>query len=159
MITVRTNNWGFTIIELLVVMTVLGILATAAMPLLELTARRSKERELKQSLIEIRKAIDTYKQFYEAGRLEKLPNSSGYPPTLIVLASGVPDRNAGGQLAYFLRRIPKDPFAPSNVKAEDSWGLRSYLSSADKPQEGADVFDVYSKAEGVGMNSVPYRQW
>ncbi|CDG81979.1 type II secretion system protein [Janthinobacterium agaricidamnosum] len=155
------RDWkrGYTIIELLVVMAVLGILATAAMPLAELTARRNKERELKQAVWEIRRAIDAYKQASDAGRVVKASGASGYPPSLEALAAGVPDLAAGGQLMYLLRRIPRDPFAPAKTGAAQSWGLRSYLSSPDEPKPGRDVFDVYSQSEGVGMNGIPYRSW
>jgi general secretion pathway protein G len=155
----KTGVRGFTTIELLVVMAVLGILATAAMPLVELTATRNKERELKQALWEIRRAIDGYKMAYDAGRIAKNGPVSGYPPSLAVLVQGVPDLSAGGQTVYLLRHIPKDPFAPDNVKAEESWGLRSYQSSPEDPKEGADVFDVYSVSDKVGMNGIAYRLW
>jgi general secretion pathway protein G len=150
---------GYTIIELLVVMAVLGILATAAMPLAELGVRRAKERELKQAVWEIRHAIDLYKQASDDGRVRKLPDASGYPPSLEALTAGVPDLAAGGALAYFLRRIPRDPFAAPTGENARTWGLRSYRSSAADPQEGVDVFDVYSKSEATGMNGIAYRQW
>ena len=149
---------GYTIIELLVVMTVLGILATAALPLVELSARRNKERELKQSLWEIRHAIDAYKQAYDAGRLPKVAGASGYPPSLQALTEGVPD-SAAAQPLVLLRRIPKDPFAPATVSAEQSWGLRSYASTAQQPKPGADVFDVYSQSDQTAMNGSAYRTW
>ncbi|MBB5368338.1 MULTISPECIES: type II secretion system protein [unclassified Janthinobacterium] len=150
---------GYTTIELLVVMAVLGILATAAMPLVELTATRNKERELKQALWEIRRAIDGYKQAYDAGRIGKTGQGNGYPPSLAVLVQGVPDLTAGGQTMYLLRRLPRDPFAPADAKAEASWGLRSYLSPPEAPKEGEDVFDVYSTSDKVGMNGIAYRLW
>jgi len=153
------DKYGYTIIELLVVMAVLGILATAAMPLVELTAKRNKERELKQAVWEIRRAIDSYKQAYDAGRVMKSSAESGYPPNLTALASGVPDLQGGGTPQYFLRRIPRDPFAKRGLTPEQTWGVRSYHSSADQPKAGADVFDVYSLSEEVGLNGVPYRQW
>jgi general secretion pathway protein G len=150
---------GYTLIELLVVMAVLGILATAAMPLVELTARRNKERELKQSVWEIRRAIDAYKQAYDEGRIPNVSGASGYPPSLSVLASGVPDVGSGGSPMYFLRRIPKDPFAKKELSAEQSWAIRSYQSPPELPTPGLDVFDVYSFSEERGFNGVPYRQW
>ncbi|MBC3873837.1 type II secretion system protein [Undibacterium flavidum] len=155
----RQSRHGYTIIELLVVMAVLGILATAAMPLLELTVKRNKERELKQALWEMRRAIDAYKLAYDGNRIAKVSGDNGYPPSLLVLVSGVPDRLAAGQTIFFLRRIPKDPFAPSEASPEQSWGLRSYTSTAEQPKAGENVFDIYSKSEGVGMNGVPYKQW
>ena len=152
---------GFTIIELLVVMSVLAILATAAMPLVEMTARRNKERDLKQAVAEIRKAIDAYKLAADAGKLGAAATGggvSGYPPSLSVLVQGVTD-GGGGQAMYFLRRLPRDPFGDPKLAPEKSWGLRAYSSSAEDPKEGADVYDVYSTSEAVGMNGVPYRQW
>jgi general secretion pathway protein G len=150
---------GYTIIELLVVIAVLGILATAAMPLAELGVRRAKERELKQAAWEIRRAIDLYKQASDDGRIGRVPGASGYPPSLEVLTIGVPDLSAGGAPAYFLRRIPRDPFAGPNGENARTWGLRSYRSTAAEPKEGADVYDVYSKSEQSGMNGISYRQW
>lgn len=150
---------GYTIIEMLVVMVVLSILATAAMPLVELTVKRNKERALKEELWDIRQAIDRYKEAYDAGRIAVSDTSTGYPSSLTALVAGAPDLRNGGQQMYFLRRIPRDPFAPPDEKPEESWGLRSYASPPDDPKEGSDVFDVYSKSEEVGMNGVPYRQW
>lgn len=150
---------GYTIIELLVVMAVLGILATAAMPLAELGVRRAKERELKQAAWDIRRAIDLYKQASDEGRVVKVAGASGYPPSLDALAAGVPDATAGGAPAYFLRRIPRDPFAGPEGDNAATWGVRSYRSSAADPQEGVDVFDVYSKSEETGLNGTAYRQW
>jgi general secretion pathway protein G len=150
---------GYTIIELLVVMVILAVLATAAMPLVELSVKRGKERELHRALWEIRDAIDVYHRAYEQGHVLNQPDLTGYPPTLDVLVKGVTDAKRDKTTLYFLRRLPRDPFASGYAKPEDTWGLRSYASSPDRPTAGDDVYDVYSKAEGKGTNDVPYRQW
>lgn len=155
---IHKRRAGYTIIEMLVVMVVLSVLATAAMPLAELSVKRNKERALRQELWEIRHAIDAYRKAYESGRIGG-GTSSGYPPSLEALVAGVPDSKNAGQQMYFLRRLPRDPFASAAEAPEKSWGLRSYASTAEEPKEGNDVFDVYSKSEDIGMNGIPYRQW
>jgi general secretion pathway protein G len=60
---------------------------------------------------------------------------------------------------YFLRRIPADPFADPGQAPEQSWSLRSYASSPDRPQPGDDVFDVHSRSDQTGINGVPYKEW
>jgi general secretion pathway protein G len=150
---------GFTIVELLVVLTVLAILAVAALPMAELTVRRSNERELKLALREIRHAIDAYKKAVDDGRVASAANPSGYPPNLETLVAGLPDAKASNQKLYFLRRVPKDPFAEAEESPSSSWGLRSFASPPDNPRPGLDVYDVYSKSNDVGLNGVPYREW
>ena len=154
---IRRRAAGFSLIELLVVMAVLGILAMATLPLAEVTQRRERERELKRALWEIRDAIDAYKRAADAGQIAKIGN--GYPPTLATLSEGVPDATASGQRRYFLRKIPHDPFAPDGQTASQSWGLRSYASSPDRPEPGADVFDVFSQSDRIGLDGMALRQW
>lgn len=149
---------GFTIVELLVVLTVLAILATAALPLAELTVRRSNERELKLALREIRQALDAHKKAVDDGRITSVVGQNGYPATLDLLVTGVNDAKGSSKL-YFLRRVPKDPFAEAADSAAASWGLRSFASPPDNPRPGSDVYDVYSKSSGIGLNGVPYREW
>jgi general secretion pathway protein G len=157
----RLARNGFTIIELLVVMAVLGVLAAAIMPLGEALLRAQKERELKQALWEIRNAIDEYKRAADHGALKLAVGESGYPPSLKALESGVADgrSNANGQALYFLRQIPRDPFAAPDVDAEATWRLRSYASPPDKPAPGSDVFDVRSSSDDIAMDGTPYAKW
>lgn len=150
---------GFSLIELLVVMAVLGVLAAAAMPMAELVRQREQERELKHALWEIRGAIDAYKRARDAGQLAPGGPESGYPPTLQALVAGVNRSAASGAPLYFLRRIPRDPFAADDLPAEQTWGLRSYESPPDRPRPGADVYDVHSTSARVGLNGVPLAQW
>jgi len=153
---------GFTLIEMLVTVAIVGLLSTVAFPLLELTERRSHEQELRVALRQIRSAIDSYKQAVDEGRVVETTKGSGYPPNLELLVNGVPDAKSPSQasILLFLRRVPVDPFNPPNPEAASSaWGLRSYASPRDNPQPGVDVFDVYSLAPGIGLNGVPYKEW
>lgn len=150
--------WGFTLIEMLVVLAIMGVLSTLVFPLAEMTVQRDRERELKKALWDIREAIDDYKQATATGVVPYQPDKeAGYPPNLRVLVDGVSTKQ-GGHVRW-LRRLPRDPFADARLPAEQTWGLRSYYSSADKPEPGADVYDVYSRAMGTGMNGVPLKEW
>lgn len=152
---------GFSLIELVVVLAIMAVLASIGMPLMELSKRRHQEEDLRRSLREIRTALDAYKRLADAGRIATSVGASGYPPTLEVLVEGVDDaKMPGNQRIYLLRRLPRDPLAPSDAEAPArTWGLRSYASPPNDPKPGADVFDVYSKAEGTGLDGRPYRQW
>jgi general secretion pathway protein G len=152
---------AFTLIELLISLAVLAVLAMVALPVVELAVTRGKERELRVALWQIRDALDAYKQAADAQRIARSVDQSGYPPDLRILVEGVVDlKDINGRKIYFLRRIPRDPMHPeSDVPAELTWGKRSYRSPASAPQEGADVYDVFSKSEKTGLNGVPYREW
>lgn len=153
---------GFTLIELLVTLAILGLLAALAVPTLEMTSKRHKEQELRNALREIRTAIDAYKKATDEGKVERKADESGYPPSLDVLYQGVLDASdpEKKRKIYFLRRLPRDPFYPDgSAGATETWGKRSYESDYDRPQEGRDVYDIYSYTPGEGLNGVPYREW
>lgn len=151
---------GFSLIELLVVLAILGVLASIGLPLAELAQQRNKEEALRRSLREIRSALDEYKRLTDQGRIQKAADGSGYPPALNVLADGVQDaRSPRGEKIYLLRRLPRDPFSPATDDAAATWALRSYASSPDAPSPGKDVFDVHSQSTLTGLNGVPYREW
>jgi len=152
---------GFTIVELLVTVVIIGILASAIFPMAELSLQRTREQDLRSALRELRTAIDAYRQAVEDGRIPKKPDESGYPRRLEELVDGVPDaKNPKGGKIVFLRRIPRDPMLRDPAIPDvQTWGKRSYLSSRQEPSEGDDVFDVYSLASGIGMNGISYREW
>lgn len=155
----RLQN-GFTLIELLIVVVIMGVLASIALPLTELASQRAKEEELRTALRQIRTALDAYKKAADENRIERGADSSGYPPNLAVLVQGVPAISEPDQRTiYFLRRMPRDPFAHKNTPALETWGLRSYESPPDAPKPGDDVFDIYSKSADVGFNGIPYKEW
>jgi general secretion pathway protein G len=152
---------GFTLLELLITVAIVGLLASIALPLSEMATQRAKEQDLRRALREIREALDAYKRASDEGRITRLADQSGYPPSLAALVQGVADaKSPSGATLYFLRRVPRDPLAAdASVAAETTWGLRSYDSPPDAPRPGKDVFDVYSMSAGVGLNGVPYKEW
>jgi general secretion pathway protein G len=156
----RARSLGFTLIELVITVAIIGLLASIAAPLTETVVRRSKEQELKAALTSMRDGIDAYKDAVDNGRIQRGVGESGYPPSLEVLAKGVVDRrSATGDKIYFLRRIPRDPMSDPGTPADQSWGLRSYNSPPDAPSPGKDVFDVRSLAEGKALDGTLYRDW
>jgi general secretion pathway protein G len=159
----RLQRWqgGFTIVELLVTVVIVGILASAAFPMAELTIQRNKEQQLRRDLMQIREALDAYKQAADQGRILLTAGESGYPHSLDTLVDGVVDaKSATGARLYFLRRVPRDPFAADTLMPPaETWGKRSYASTAADPKEGVDVYDVHSLDTGSGLNGIPYRLW
>lgn len=154
---------GFTLIEIAITAAIVSLLATIVFPMAEVAVQRSKEQELRTGLRQIREALDAYKQAWDEGHILHKAGESGYPPSLQTLVDGVEDAKspeATKPKVYFLRRIPRDALNPNDdIPAEQTWGKRSYASSAADPKEGQDVFDVYSQASGTGLNGVPYREW
>ncbi|TAK82200.1 MAG: type II secretion system protein [Aquabacterium sp.] len=168
---------GFTLIEMLVVVLIVGILASAAMPLAELNQRRAREADLRTALRSIRTALDEYRAdclpAAQGGRgvikcEDGVGRKTGYPPDLETLVKGAEDKSVVGsgsaragteRRRYYLRRIPRDPFADASLPAAQTWGLRSYDSPPDAPAPGADVYDVYSMSDGIAMDGSHYRDW
>ena len=150
---------GYTFVELLVVVTILLILASAVLPLAQVTSQRQREGELRRSLREMRTAIDKFKDGVDTGQIpmtELGPGNEAYPPDLGTLVDGVTAANdATGRKLKYLRRIPMDPMTNSS-----DWGLRSYQDKPDSTSWGGqNVFDVYSKANGTALDGTKYRDW
>lgn len=164
MTSVRGNSKGLSFIELIVTVVILSVLGMMVLPMAQMTAKRTKELELRRSLRELRTAIDEFKTKYdEAVKQGKLPNvleKSGYPEKLEVLVEGY---DFGGLLKdkkKFLRRIPPDPFNPATGKNDVTWGLRSYSDKPDSTQwDEKDVFDVYSRSEETAIDGTKYKDW
>lgn len=150
----KQKSFGFSFIELMIVLSVLGIMATLFFPLAEGAITRQKEAALKQALADIRSALDDYRLAAQAGLFES-NTESGYPARLENLTKR---QDSSG--ALFLRTIPADPFysgQPAN--AEDTWQLRAFQSPPDNPQPGQDIFDVLSTSDQSGSNGLPYSEW
>jgi general secretion pathway protein G len=124
------------------------------------TSRSSATTSRRCARREIRTAIDAYKHASDARRIARAADETGYPRSLEELAEGVPDiADPRGGRIWFLRRLPRDPFADPALPAQETWGLRSYASPPDDPSPGRDVFEVHSKSARTGLNGQPYARW
>lgn len=156
----RHNSRGLTLIELVIAMAVLAVLASAVIPLSEVTVTRTKELQLRRALREIRSALDEYKVDYDKaakeGKIRVTLGESGYPVELIQLIEG---QDWGGMYTYkkkYLRRIPRDPFDRDDF----GWGLRSYIDEPDSfIWGGEDIYDVYSQSDAIALDGSYYRDW
>ncbi len=143
---------GFTMVELLVAMTILMILTATAAPIVKISIQRARERELRRDLWEMRDAIDRYKDAADRGAFQTKVDSQGYPPDLDTLVKGV---DSNGKKMRFLRRVPIDP-----MTGKDEWGMRAMKDDIDSDSwSGDSVFDVYSKSEGTGLDGSKYKTW
>ncbi|HYA48353.1 MAG TPA: type II secretion system protein [Burkholderiales bacterium] len=159
---------GFTLVEMVVTLTILSILAWSALPLTKIVVQREREVELRQDLRLMREAIDAYKKLSDEKKIEVKEDTEGYPPTLEILVKGVEvqgaqepsggssDKSKGNKkIVKFLRRIPVDPMTGTT-----DWGLRSYQDSYDSDKWGEEnVYDVYTKSQAKALDGTRYRDW
>lgn len=154
---------GFTLVELLVTLALIGLAASVVVPLASVVEARAKESELRQALRTIRQALDTYKAAADSGLIAKPTGSSGYPPTLEALVDGVPPATAAagnGLPVMFLRRLPRDPFFPDKaVPAAQTWNVRSYGARVGEQGSGRDVFDIWSKSDKTALDGTRVSDW
>jgi len=143
---------GVTLLELIIVITILMVLMSAALPVVRLSSKRAKETELRRDLWEMRGAIDRYKEAADKGAFRTKVGSESYPPDMETLVNG---EDVAGKKLRFLRRVPVDPFTG---KAE--WGMHSVQDDPTSDSWGGqNVFDVYSKAQGKGLDGTDYKDW
>ena len=143
---------GFTLVELIIAITIMSILAGAAIPVVRVRVRRDKERELRRDLWEMRDAIDRYKDAADRGAFQTKVGTDGYPPDLETLVNGV---DVQGKKVRFLRRIPVDP-----MTGKTEWGLRSNQDEPDSTSWGGqNLFDVYSQSQGTAIDGTKYADW
>jgi general secretion pathway protein G len=148
----RGSEAGVTLTELIIVITILSILAMAAVPAVKFTVKRTKERELRADLWQMRKAIDAYKDVADLGGIQTKADSNNYPPDLQTLVDGVDVKD---KRMRFLRSIPIDP-----MTGNADWGLRSNQDEPDADSFGGqNVYDVYSKSSGTALDGTKYSTW
>ena len=147
-----TKSRGFTLIELIAATTILLILSSLMVPLVQVNLKRQREKELRHGLWEMRDAIDRYKDAADRGSFQIKAGSEGYPPDMETLVKGV---DVGGKKLRFLRRIPIDP-----MTGKDEWGMRSMQ---DDPKSdswgGQNLFDAFTKSEQKGLDGTEYKEW
>jgi general secretion pathway protein G len=153
------KNKGFTLVEMIITLTILAILAGAVVPLAKVAVKREKEIELRRNLRIIREALDAYKKLADEKKIEVEEDTEGYPPKLKTLIEGVELKNgeeeSESKIIKFLRRIPKDPMTNSA-----DWGLRSYQDDPDSEYWGGEnVYDVYTKSLGTALDGTKYKDW
>jgi general secretion pathway protein G len=124
---------GFTFVELVVVITIVVILITMAIPIYNNTIKRSKETVLKQNLFTLRTVIDNY-----TFDKQKAPQS------LQELVS-----------EGYLRTVPNDPMTGSN----QTWRTiqEDAVQSVNQTEPG--IFDVKSGSDKIGLDGTPYAEW
>ncbi len=170
----KTQEQGVTFIELLITMVIIGILASIAMPLTKISAKRSKELELRQTLRSVRTAIDDFRRDWARdsntllgplcvkNQLSCKENTglTGYPKSLDVLMkielSGAESAiEETISIRRYLRKVPTDPMTNSQ-----EWGIRCYQDDADVDDWcGEDVFDIFTTSTGTAIDGTSYRDW
>jgi general secretion pathway protein G len=153
----QSRHYGFTLVELIVVIIIIAVLASMALPLAETTIKREKEIMLRRSLRAIRQALDEYRDFVEKNKIEMDEDQYGLPEKLDDLVEGIEyrDKNNKLKIKKFLRRIPPDPMTDST-----DWGLRSYQDKANSRRWGEEnVWDVFSKSDQKALDGSFYKDW
>ena len=168
------NPGGVTLIELLVTLVIMFILASVALPVTKVNAKRSKELQLRQTLRMVRTAIDDFHRDWARdgntllGPLcvknqlscKEETGLTGYPKALetllkIELSGAEAQSEENTKIRRYLRKIPPDPMTDS-----PEWGIRCYQDDADEERWcGEDVFDIFTKSQKIGIDGTPYREW
>jgi general secretion pathway protein G len=137
----RNRQRGFTLLELIVVVTIVGILATIALPALKNVPTRAQEAVLKTDLVTFRDVIDQY-----------YADQGNYPPTLEALVE-----------EGYLRAIPRDPITKSKetwVVVYEEFDSEEQPAETDLPEDlQPGIQDVHSGAEGASLDGTLYSEW
>ena len=149
------NPQGFTLVELLVTVAVLGVLATVAMPLVEVTVQRTQELELRRALRQVRQGIDRFKEEYDKAKQRTKDAQEIFKERVGVDRSGYPKTLEEMVETKILRRIPKDP-----MTGDTQWVARSYSDNVESTlSDGNDVYDIRSASTATALDGSTYDTW
>ncbi len=164
---------GITLLELLITITLIMIVASAAMPISKTVSKRTREIELRQELRMIRTAIDLFKLEWNRdgdklfGALctknsltcKQVTGVSGYPKSLDVLLkvelTGDQAAVTGTTYRRYLRKIPVDP-----MTNKTDWKLRCFSDAPDASAWcGEDIYDLSSVSADMALDGSKYKDW
>jgi len=144
-----------TFIELLISVAVLGILASVAMPLVQVSVTRTRELELRRTLRKVREGIDQFRAEYDKARANARDARADFKKRVSVDRTGYPLTLDELVETKILRRIPRDPMTP-----EGKWVTRSFSDKPDSSlSDGKDVYDVRSVSKVVALDGTTYDTW
>lgn len=151
----RSRSRGYSLVELVVVVTIILVLTAMIVPVARFNWTRMKEMELKEALRNMRTAIDDYKRLSDQGLIPVEVGTEGYPKELDDLVKGVELVGQVKKVRKFLRKVPVDP-----MTGEADWGLRSLQDDPDSTSWGRqNVYDVYSLSGRTGLDGTKYKDW
>ena len=146
---------GYSLVELVVVVTIILTLTAMIVPIARCNWTRMKEMELKEALRTMRTAIDEHKRLSDQGLIPVEVDTEGYPKELEDLVKGIDLVGQVKKTHRFLRKIPIDP-----MTGEAEWGLRSLQDDPDSTSWGRqNVYDVYSLSEKTALDGTKYKDW
>ncbi|MFN7990097.1 MAG: prepilin-type N-terminal cleavage/methylation domain-containing protein [Thermoanaerobaculia bacterium] len=151
----RSRARGYSLVELVVVVTLILVLTAMIVPVARFNWTRMKEMELKEELRTMRSAIDEYKRLSDQGLIPVELDTEGYPKSLEKLVEGVELVGQVKKVRKFLRKVPVDP-----MTGEATWGLRSLQDDFDSTSWGRqNVYDVYSLSDRKALDGTKYKDW